>query len=106
HERKQTMADLADGFIALPGGAGTLEEIFEVWTWGQLGHHGKPVGFLNVGNYFDKLLAFLDHQTAERFMRQAHRDMLIVETDPDRMLDRCAVYTAPKVGKWIGEDER
>ena len=67
---------------------------------------GEPVGFLNVGNYFDKLLAFLDHQTAERFMRQAHRDMLIVEADPDRMLDRCAVYTAPKVGKWIGEDER
>ena len=106
HERKQTMADLADGFVALPGGVGTLEEIFEVWTWGQLGHHSKPVGFLNARNYFDRLLAFLDHQANERFMRQAHRDMLIVETDPDRMLDRCAAYEAPKVGKWIGEDER
>lgn len=106
HERKQIMADLADGFVALPGGAGTLEEIFEVWTWGQLGHHGKPVAFLNIENYFDRLLAFLDHQTQERFMRQAHRDMLIVETDPDLVLDRCATYEAPKVGKWIGEDER
>jgi len=106
HERKAVMADLSDGFIALPGGAGTLEEIFEVWTWGQLGHHDKPVGFLNVEAYFDKLLAFLDHQAEERFMRQEHRDMLVVETDIGRMLDRFAAYQAPKVAKWISSDER
>ena len=106
HERKALMADLSDGFVALPGGAGTLEEIFEIWTWGQLGHHDKPVGFLNVEAYFDRLLTFLDHQTEERFMRREHRDMLIVETDASSMLDRFATYQAPKVAKWISSDER
>lgn len=106
HERKAVMADLADGFIAMPGGVGTLEEIFEIWTWAQLGDHHKPVGFLNVEAYFDKLLAFLDHQTEERFMRQEHRDMLVVETDPQRMLDRFATYEAPVIGKWISSEER
>lgn len=106
HERKALMADLSDGFVALPGGAGTLEEIFEIWTWGQLGHHDKPVGFLNVEAYFDRLLTFLDHQTEERFMRREHRDMLIVDTDAGSMLDRFATYQAPKVAKWISSDER
>jgi len=106
HERKAMMADLSDGFVALPGGAGTLEEVFEVWTWGQLGHHDKPVGFLNVEAYFDGLLAFLDHQKEERFMRPEHRDMLVVETESESLLDRFAAYDPPRVAKWISSDER
>lgn len=106
HERKALMADLSDAFIALPGGAGTLEELFEIWTWGQLGHHKKPVGLLNVEGFFDTLLAFLDHQAGERFMRQEHRDMLQVATDPDRLLDLFERYRPPVVEKWIRGDER
>lgn len=106
HERKQLMSDLADGFIALPGGAGTLEELFEIWTWGQLGHHRKPVGILNVEGFFDPLLAFLDRQADETFMRREHRDMMMVETDPNRLLDRFDAYDAPVVAKWIRKDER
>jgi uncharacterized protein (TIGR00730 family) len=106
HERKARMADLSDAFLALPGGAGTLEELFEVWTWGQLGHHAKPVGVLNVAGYFDGLLAFLNHVTNERFMRREHRDMLIAETDPGAILDRFADYEAPVVEKWIRAGER
>ncbi|MDH3195590.1 MAG: TIGR00730 family Rossman fold protein [Hyphomicrobiales bacterium] len=106
HERKALMADLSDGFIALPGGVGTLEETFEIWTWGQLGYHTKPIGFLNVAGYFDKLLAFLDHQSDERFMRRVHRDMLLVEREPDRLLDGFAAYSAPVIEKWISPAER
>ena len=100
------MADLADAFIALPGGAGTLEEFFEIWTWGQLGHHRKPVGLLNVDGFFDSLLAFLDHQRRERFMRQEHRDMLLTDTDAARLLDRFETYVPPTVEKWIRTGER
>jgi uncharacterized protein (TIGR00730 family) len=106
HERKAMMSDLSDAFLALPGGAGTLEELFEVWTWGQLGHHAKPVGLLNVAGYFDALLDFLDHVTDERFMRQAHRDMLIADDDPQRVLDRFEHYEPPHVEKWIRPGER
>jgi uncharacterized protein (TIGR00730 family) len=106
HERKAMMADLSDAFIALPGGAGTLEETFEIWTWGQLGHHGKPVGVLNIEGFYDALVAFIDHQAGERFMRQEHRDMLIVETDPERLLDRFETYSPPVVEKWIRRGER
>lgn len=106
HERKALMADLSDGFIALPGGAGTLEEVFEVWTWGQLGYHRKPVGFLNIAGYFDHLTAFLDHQCEERFMRQEHRRMLIFRTDPRELLDDFERYQPPQVEKWIADDER
>ena len=106
HERKALMADRSDAFLALPGGAGTLEETFEAWTWAQLGHHQKPVGLLNVDGFFDALLAFLDHQVNERFIRQEHRDMLIVESDPERMLARCASYRPPVVEKWIRAAER
>lgn len=106
HERKATMADLSDAFIALPGGAGTLEELFEVWTWGQLGHHEKPVGLLNVDGFFDPLLAFLDHQAGERFMRREHRDMLVVEQGSAEILERFATYRAPAVTKWIKRGER
>ena len=106
HERKARMADLSDAFIALPGGAGTMEELFEVWTWGQLGHHSKPAGLLNVGGFFDALIAFIDHQADERFMRQEHRDMLLVENEPGGLLDRFAAYRAPVVTKWISRGER
>ena len=106
HERKAMMADRSDAFLALPGGAGTLEELFEVWTWAQLGHHRKPVGLLNVDGFFDALLAFLDHQCSERFIRPEHRDMLIVESDVSRLLDRFAAYNPPSVEKWIRPSER
>ena len=101
HERKALMAELADGFIALPGGIGTLEEFFETWTWAQLGMHRKPCGLLNVAGYFDPLLSFLDRTVEERFVRQAHRDMVIVETDPAVLLDRFAAYEPPHVVKWV-----
>lgn len=106
HERKAMMADRSDAFIALPGGAGTLEQLFEAWTWAQLGHHKKPVGLLNVEGFFDGLLRFLDHQAHERFMRQEHRDMLIAGDDPDDLLDTFAHYKAPSVTKWITAAER
>ncbi|WZB69808.1 TIGR00730 family Rossman fold protein [Achromobacter xylosoxidans] len=101
HERKAMMIDKADGFIALPGGAGTLEEFFEVWTWAQLNMHEKPCGLLNVAGYYDAMLRFLDHAVAESFIRPQHRDMLVVEQDPVALLDRYAAYRAPVVSKWF-----
>jgi uncharacterized protein (TIGR00730 family) len=105
HERKSKMADLADAFLALPGGVGTLEELFEIWTWAQLGHHAKPVGILNVEHYFDPLLTFIDQQCQEGFMRREHREMLVVEADPERILARFAAYRAPSVSKWVATGE-
>jgi uncharacterized protein (TIGR00730 family) len=105
HERKARMADLADGFVALPGGAGTLEEICEVWTWAQLGFHRKPVGFLDVAGYYDALARFLDHAVEEAFIKAPLRDMLVFETDPERLLDRFATYVAPSQPKWIKREE-
>jgi uncharacterized protein (TIGR00730 family) len=99
------MAELADGFVALPGGIGTFEEIFEVWTWAQLGFHKKPCGLLNVAGYYDGLIAFLDHSARERFVRQEQRDMLVVESDPARLLDRFASYAAPELPKWMKRGE-
>ena len=101
HQRKALMAELADGFIALPGGVGTLEEFFEMWTWGQLGMHTKPCGLLNVAGYFDPLLEFLDHAVAERFVRDVHRAMVVVESDPAALLARFESYEPPRVVKWI-----
>ena len=101
HERKALMAELSDGFVALPGGLGTLEELFEVWTWGQLGLHRKPYGLLDVAHFFQPLLAFLDHQTAERFVRAEHRAMLVVETDPERLLRRMREREPAAVSKWF-----
>jgi len=105
HERKSLMADLADGFIALPGGIGTLEEIFEMWTWAQLGFHQKPCGLLNVSGYYDKLSEFLDYVVTEEFVRLAHREMLIIESVPARMIERFMNYVPPVVTKWISKDE-
>ena len=106
HERKAMMADRSDAFLGLPGGAGTLEEVFEVWTWGQLGHHRKPVGLLNVAGFYDGLAAFLDHQVHERFVREEHRRMLTIEADPEMILDGFASYEPPQVAKWIDRTER
>ncbi len=95
HERKAAMAELADGFIALAGGIGTMEELFEVWTWGQLGLHDKPLGFLDVAGYYGHLHAFLDHMTAEGFLKPRHRDMVMVESDPETLLTRMGAYAPP-----------
>ena len=105
HERKTLMAELSDAFVALPGGIGTLEELFEAWTWAQLGLHGKPVGLLNVAGYFDGLVAFLDHAVREGFVREANRAMLVVSDDPAELLDRFESYRAPTVPKWIRKGE-
>lgn len=95
HERKHRMAELSDGFVALPGGWGTLEEIFEVTTWTQLGYHEKPVGLLNAGGYYDKLVGFLDHATELGFIRPQHRPILQAAADPDELLDRLAAAELP-----------
>ena len=106
HERKQRMADLADAFVALPGGLGTLDELFEIYTWAQLGLHSKPIGLLNVEGYFDGLMTFLEHAVAERFVREDHRAMLIVEEEPAAMLERLESFDAATVTpKWIDRED-
>ena len=104
HERKAIMADLSDGFITLPGGLGTLEELFEVLTWSQLGFHKKPCGLLNVNGYYEKLRAFLDYAVEEQFVKTSHRDMLLVEDSPERLLALMEAYQPPLVEQWIGRD--
>ncbi len=101
HERKSMMAELSDGFVALPGGLGTLEEIVEMLTWAQLGIHTKPCGLLNVGGYYDGLLAYFDHAVAELFVKPAHREMLLVDADAGRLLAQFREYVAPHAGKWL-----
>ena len=101
HERKALMAELADGFIALPGGIGTLEEFFEMWTWAQLGMHRKPCALFNAAGYYDALLDFLDRSVEEKFVRPVHRQMVIVESEADVLLDRIAAYEPPQVVKWV-----
>jgi uncharacterized protein (TIGR00730 family) len=105
HERKALMAEMSDGFIALPGGWGTLEEIFEVLTWAQLGFHEKPCGLLNINGYFDGLFAFLEHAIEEQFVKPEYRAMLLLENHAADLLDRFADYRAPKVHKWITDEE-
>jgi uncharacterized protein (TIGR00730 family) len=101
HERKTLMAELSDGFIALPGGLGTLDEVFEILTWGQLGLHQKPCGLLNIRDYYRGLIDFLDHAVAEKFIADVHRAMLLVEEEQERLLDRFERYQAPTVAKWV-----
>ncbi len=105
HERKALMADLADAFIALPGGLGTLEEIFEIWTWAQLGLHAKPVGFLDVNGFYAPLMQFLDRAVRERFLREEHRAIAIIERDPALLLERFDGWSPPRVEKWITREE-
>ncbi|MCG8614702.1 MAG: TIGR00730 family Rossman fold protein [Desulfobacterales bacterium] len=104
HERKAMMAELSDGFIALPGGLGTIEEIFEVLTWAQLGFHRKPCALLNAIGYYDHLSAFLNHTVIEGFVNTASRAMLMTESDPRALLERFEAYEAPVVNKWIDKD--
>lgn len=106
HERKRLMADRSDAFVALPGGIGTLEEIFEMWTWAQLGHHAKPCALYDVAGFYGPLVTFLDHQVTEGFVRPGHRGMLIVEREPEPLFTAFETYEAPVVVKWIGRDER
>ena len=101
HERKQLMLDLADGFVCLPGGSGTLEELFETFTWLQLGLHAKPIGLLDVAGYYTPLVAFVEHAVAEQFLRREHADMLLVDDDAGRLLDRFAGWAPPTRSKWI-----
>ena len=101
HQRKALMAELADGFLALPGGLGTFEELFEIWTWAQLGMHAKPIGLLNVAGYFDLLLEFLDHATDQQLLKPVHREVLSVSTDPEEMLTLLRQTLPISAPKWI-----
>ncbi len=101
HERKSLMADLSDGFIALPGGFGTIEEILEIITWSQLGMHRKPCGLLNVYQYYDKLIEFLDHAVSEQFIKNSHRSTVLIDECPDALLKKFEAYKAPETAKWI-----
>ena len=101
HERKTKMFDLSDGFIALPGGMGTLEEMFEILTWAQLGFHSKPCGLLNVCGYYSSILEFLDNAVNNQFVRQEHRDMLLVDTEVENLIAKFNSYEAPVIEKWI-----
>ena len=106
HERKALMADLAEGFIALPGGYGTFEEFCEVVTWSQLGLHAKPCGVLNVEKYYDPLLALFDLAVKEGFLRSDNRTLVLEERDPQRLLEKMSEFQASAVGKWITDEER
>lgn len=106
HQRKSQMADMSDGFIALPGGIGTLEGFFEILTWGQLGIHSKPSGILNVEGYFDQLTGFLDHAVQEGFLTETHRHAIMVESDPTRLLERMRAFTPPEGEKLMGRTHR
>jgi len=106
HERKAMMAALSDGFIALPGGYGTLEEFGEILTWAQLDLHHKPIGLLDVAGYYDPLLRLFDHAVAEGFLSPALRALVLEESDPARLLDALAAHEPRAVAKWAGRDER
>ena len=103
HERKARMAELADGFIAMPGGLGTIEEFFEVLTWAQLGMHTKPCGLLNICRYYDPLISFLDRAVDQQFLEAAHREMIQIDECADGLLEKFATYRAPQTDKaaWV-----
>ncbi|MFN2557032.1 MAG: TIGR00730 family Rossman fold protein [Nitriliruptorales bacterium] len=106
HERKALMFDLSDGFVALPGGLGTLEELCEILTWLQLGLHAKPVGILDVADYFAPLVAFLDQAVREGFLRDEHRRLVLVDDRAERLLEGMRAFEPPDLERWIGEDAR
>ncbi len=105
HKRKAMMADMADGFAALPGGYGTLEEICEILTWGQLGIHAKPCGLLNVEGFFTTLIDYLNHAVAEGFLKSKYRDLVLLEDSPDTLLERFRTYIPPKTRQWINIEQ-
>ncbi|PWK82940.1 hypothetical protein C8D88_112191 [Lentzea atacamensis] len=100
HQRKALMADLSDAFVALPGGAGTMDELFEIWTWAQLGLHAKPIGLLNTGGFYDHLIALIDHMVAEGFLKAPYREMVLVDDEIGRLVDRMAEYEPPAY-EWV-----
>ena len=104
HERKKKMNELADGIIALPGGFGTLEEFFEMLTWAQLGLHKKPVGILNIGEFYIKLVGLMQHMVDTGFLKEINKNMLLVSNDIGELLEKMNSYSAPNVGKWISKD--
>jgi uncharacterized protein (TIGR00730 family) len=106
HERKSLMADLADGFIALPGGLGTLEEFCEVATWTQLGFHKKACGLLNIDGFYDGLLSFLDYATKEKFIRSEHRSIILAEGNPVELIEKLSQFEVPTAHKWIDRDQQ
>ncbi|PGT82616.1 TIGR00730 family Rossman fold protein [Bacillus sp. AFS040349] len=101
HERKAKMEELSDGFVVLPGGPGTMEEFFEVYTWAQLGEHRKPIGMMNSNHYYDKLLAFFDHMIQEQFLKPEYQSMVIVDSDPEQLIQKFRSYEPPLLTKWI-----
>jgi uncharacterized protein (TIGR00730 family) len=103
HERKAKMAELADGFIALPGGMGTLEELAEILTWAQLGLHARPIGLLDAAGYYRPLIEFFDRAVSEGFIRPEHRRLLLVGAEPGSLLDRFAAWSPPPVERWIDD---
>lgn len=105
HTRKAMMADLADGFVALPGGAGTLEEFAEIFTWAQLGVHQKPIGLLNVDQFFDPLITFFDHMLHEKFLEEKHRRLAIVDTNPANLINKLQTYDPPNMKTYVNEDQ-
>ncbi|MGL5833980.1 MAG: TIGR00730 family Rossman fold protein [Waterburya sp.] len=106
HERKSLMADLADAFIALPGGLGTLEEFCEVSTWTQLGFHQKACGLLNIDGFYNGLLSFFDHATAEKFIRLEHRSIIVAAEDPVELIEKLSKFELPVVQKWIDRNQQ
>ena len=106
HQRKKMMADLSDAFVAMPGGAGTLEELFEVYTWAQLGYHQKAVAVLNIDGFYDPLIAMLEHTVQEGFMRQTYFDILQVDSDPAALIEKLQRYQPPTSDKWADNRER
>lgn len=105
HERKAKMAELADGFVALPGGPGTLEEFFEIFTWAQLGLHQKPCGLLNINHYFDPLVELFNHMTKEQFLQEKYRSMALVDTEPNRLLEKFNAYAPPAIKTYMNEEQ-
>ncbi|GMG76808.1 TIGR00730 family Rossman fold protein [Priestia megaterium] len=101
HERKAKMAELVDGFITLPGGPGTLEEFFEIFTWAQLGLHQKPCGLLNINDYYTPLISLFNHMTEEQFLQEKYRSMALVDTEPQGLLDQFNTYQPPSVKTYI-----
>ncbi len=104
HERKAIMAELSDGFLVLPGGIGTLEEFFEIWTWAQLGMHAKPIGLLDVAGFYSPMLRFIDQLVEQKFVRTEHRELLLVSPDASDLLTRMASHRSPYVPKWIDDE--
>ena len=105
HERKALFAELSDGFIAMPGGIGTLEELFEVWTWSHLGVHAKPIGLLDVADYWQPFVQLLDHIGQEGFLRPNTRELLLVDDNATHLLDRMTAYVPPQVTQWVRLNE-